>query len=134
MRRAYRRLLTIALGCLTVTAIAGCGEGAPSTPTASSGGATVGTAGVNLGAPAVKVAATDQLQFSPSTVTARVGDIVQWTNTGTVAHTVTFDSQPSLTDASLAPSATWEVKFTKAGTYPYRCTIHPGMNGTLVVR
>lgn len=42
--------------------------------------------------------------------------------------------QPYLSDPTLAPGATWEIKLTQAGTYPYRCTIHPGMNGMLVVK
>ena len=81
------------------------------------------------------IAATDQLQFSPATQTLHVGDVVQWGNTGTVPHTVTFDSQSYLTDPTLlAPGDTWEIKFTQAGTYPYHCTLHPGMDGTLVVK
>ena len=36
-------------------------------------------------------------------------------------------------DPSIVPGATWEVKFSKAGTYAYKCTIHPGMNGSLTV-
>lgn len=135
MRRAHERLLTLALGCLTIAAISACGEGAVSTPTASSsgGGTAAGTAGVNLGTPAAKVSATDTLEFSPATVTVKVGDIVKWTNTGSVPHTITFNSEPSFSDPTLAPGATWEVKFSKAGTFAYRCTIHPGMDGQVVV-
>jgi plastocyanin len=83
----------------------------------------------------VKVESNDQLQFSPSSQTAKVGQIVQWTNPGTVAHTITFDSSNAscLSDSQIAPGSTWEVKFTQAGTYSYKCTIHPGMNGTLTV-
>ncbi|HEY6470430.1 MAG TPA: plastocyanin/azurin family copper-binding protein [Candidatus Dormibacteraeota bacterium] len=38
-----------------------------------------------------------------------------------------------MSDPTLAPGGTCEVKFTKAGTYPNQCTIHPGMTGKLVV-
>lgn len=134
MSPARRRVLELVLGCCAVSAtLAACGNGVAGTPSAS-GGPTVGAAGVSLGTAAVHIAATDQLRFSPSTQTAHVGDIVQWTNAGTVPHTVTFDNQTYLSDPTLAPGATWEIKFTQPGTYPYRCSIHPGMNGTLVVK
>jgi plastocyanin len=114
--------------------VAACANGGAASPSAS-GGSSAGTAGVRLGNPSEHVAATDQLVFVPATQTLHVGDIVQWTNTGTVPHTVTFDSQPNLTDPSdLAPGETWEVKLNHAGTFPYRCTIHPGMTGTLIVK
>lgn len=134
MPPARRRLLAIAVGCLAAAAIAGCGEGAPSTAAPSSGSTAAGTAGVNLGSAAVRIVATDHLEFSPSMVTVRIGDIVQWTNTGSVPHTITFNSEPTLSDPTLAPGATWEIKFTKVGTFPYRCTIHPGMDGEVVVK
>lgn len=88
---------------------------------------------MNLGTPTVHVAATDQLMFSPANVTLHVGQIVQWTNTGSVTHTVTFMNYPYLSDPTLTPGGTWEVKVNTAGTYPYQCTIHSGMTGTLVV-
>ena len=113
-----------------VAAVAACG-GSSSTPPAAT--ASVGSAGANIGAATVKISATDQLKFSPTSVTAHVGDVIEWTNTGTVTHTVTFDSQPSLSDPSLNASGTWEVRFNAAGTYAFHCTIHPGMTGTLTV-
>ncbi len=127
------RVLTLGLAGCTLYALAACGNGGTSTAS-NGGGPSVGTAGVHLGTPAAHIAATDQLLFSPASQTLHVGDIIEWTNTGTVEHTVTFDSQPYLSDPALQPGATWEIRLTQAGTYPYRCTIHPGMNGTLVVK
>jgi plastocyanin len=131
--RAMIEARGVALGVslAVVLAVTACGESGPATSVNAA--ATVGTAGVDLGTPSVHVTATDLQQFSPATQTAHVGDIVQWTNTGTINHTVTFDSFSSLSDLSLQAGATWEVKFTAPGTYPYRCTIHAGMTGTLVV-
>src|SRR5205807_2660559 len=99
----------------------------------SSSGTTVGSAGANLGTAAVKIATSDGLKFDPAQQTAKVGDIIQWSNPGTVNHTVTFDSQQSLSDPSLNAGGTWQVRFSAAGSYQYRCTIHAGMNGTITV-
>jgi hypothetical protein len=39
-----------------------------------------------------------------------------------------------LSDPTLAPGATWSVKFTQPGTYNYLCTIHaPNMKGLIKV-
>jgi plastocyanin len=64
-----------------------------------------------------------------------VGQIVEWTVTGTLTHTITFESTNAtcLSDPLLEPGSTWEVKFTQAGTYDYKCTLHPGMMGTVTV-
>lgn len=114
-------------------ALAGCSNAAG--PAASSSiSRDAGSAGAVIGTPTQHVAATDQLVFSPATRTVHVGDIVQWTNRGTVPHTITFETQPQLTDpANLAPGDTWEVRVSVPGTYFYYCSIHPGMVGTLVV-
>jgi plastocyanin len=128
-----RRTL-VSFGLLLVLSLAACGGSTGNVPAnSSSSEPSVGTAGVNLGTAAVKISATDQLTFDPAMQTAHVGDIIEWSNTASVMHTVTFDSQPSLSDPSLAPGGVWEVKFTTAGTYQYHCTIHSSMVGTIVV-
>lgn len=134
-RRLTRaRLPLIAVAALAVSAtVAACANGAPASSSSTAAASAPGTAAVALGQPGSRVSATDQLTFVPGTQSARVGQVIEWTNVGTVAHTVTFDTFPSLTDPSLAPGATWSIRFTRAGTYPYRCTIHPGMNGVVVV-
>jgi plastocyanin len=129
------RLVSTAV--LLAAAIAGCGGASTTssssggTPSGAAGGA--GSAGVSLGSPVERVSATDQLKFTPSSTNAHIGDIVQWTNSGMTAHTVTFEQASSLSDPSLPGGGTWQVKFTQAGTYAYRCTIHSGMTGTIVV-
>lgn len=128
-----RTFLVAAAVLAGVAAIAACGEGGSSS-SSSGGGASNGSAGVNLGAAAAKVSATDQLQFSPTSLSVNTGDIVQWTNTGSTTHTVTFDSASSLSDPSLAGGSTWQVKFTSPGSYAYHCTIHAGMTGTITVK
>jgi plastocyanin len=127
--RHHRSLLVLMLGALGLVA---CG-GSSSPATSAAPPASVGRAGANLGAATVMISATTQLIFDPAMQTAHVGDVIEWTNTGSVMHTITFDSEPSLSDPSLEPGGVWEVKFTTAGTYRYHCTIHTGMVGTIVV-
>jgi plastocyanin len=81
------------------------------------------------------VAETDDLKFQPDSATVKVGDVVQWTNSGNAIHSVTFDNQqvPSLDTQNGGEK--FEVKFLKPGTYHYICTYHvtSGMTGTITV-
>jgi plastocyanin len=128
------RVLVLGAGASLALGVAACGNGAPATSSSGTGGGgnCPGTASASAATPDTKVSATDSLVFAPATATAKVGQVVQWTNTGTVLHNVTFD-QSCLTDSSFQPGATWSIKFTQAGTYSYKCTIHPGMDGKLTV-
>jgi plastocyanin len=111
------------------------GPGGPSTPsaqpTASAPAVGQGQAS-GLGSPAEKVSATAALKFDPTATSAKAGDVIQWTNTGSVPHNVTFDD-PTLTSGTLNQNDTWQVKITVPGTYKYHCTFHPGMDGQLTV-
>lgn len=77
------------------------------------------------------VAARDSF-FTPDTITIALGFPVRWTNEGTVYHTVVSDSA-LWTSELLAPTWWFEVKFDSAGTFPYHCSRHPVMTGTVVV-
>jgi plastocyanin len=82
----------------------------------------------------VKVQETDQLKFNPSSQTVKAGQVVEWDNSSSVAHNVTFDSYPGITSDTMQNGDTYEVKFTQPGTYQYHCTFHPGMDGTVTVQ
>ena len=55
-----------------------------------------------------------------------------WTNKDTMAHNVTANGG-AFKSPTLAPGGVFSFKFTKAGTYAYNCTLHGGMNGTVIV-
>lgn len=131
-----RPALTL-LPVVVAAALAGCGNGGGSgpgtgSPSASSGGAGHAAAHLN-GVPAVSVHETDNLTFQPNSATVHVGQLVQWVNSSSVAHNVTFDGQPSITSPTMSSQDTWDVVFTTPGTYQYHCTFHPGMTGTVTV-
>ncbi len=80
-------------------------------------------------------------EFIPKVVTVKVGDTVQWINTGQIAHNVTFlaDEIPAGAAAadsgSIEPQNTFSYTFTVPGTYPYVCRFHTasGMAGQVDV-
>ena len=69
--------------------------------------------------------------FQPVTLTITPGTTVLWINTSSMAHTVT--SSTNLFDEHLDPDEEFSYTFNTAGSFEYVCTLHPGMNGTIVV-
>jgi plastocyanin len=77
------------------------------------------------------VAARDSF-FTPDTITIAVGFPIRWTNEGHVYHTVVSDSSLWASNV-IAPTWWFEVEFDSAGTFPYHCSQHSGMTGTVIV-
>jgi len=83
--------------------------------------------------------ADDDSCFLPSQVTVGVGEIVSWSNDDSVIHTVTSgnpeDGSDGLFDSSIILAGeTFSHTFAEAGQYNYFCSIHPWMQGTVIVR
>lgn len=130
------RSIALSVGVGLVLTLCACGNGPPEVAggAGGSGGGSVGSgASTGVGTPSKQVAATSDLKFNPSNISVKVGDVIQWTNTGGVPHNVTFDQYQALTSQTLQQGDTWQVKFTTAGTYAYHCTFHPGMDGQITV-
>lgn len=70
--------------------------------------------------------------FTPVTRTVPVGTTVRWVNNGAVIHNTVSDDG-IWASGNVAPSASFSHTFSTADEYPYRCTIHAGMTGTIVV-
>jgi plastocyanin len=62
-----------------------------------------------------------------------VGTTVTWRNTDSTSHTSTSNAT-GWNSGIIAPGGQFSFAFQAAGTFPYRCTIHPGMVGSVVVR
>ncbi len=72
--------------------------------------------------------------FMPSSVTVPAGTTVTWMNSDAVAHTVTSTAiAPAFDSGSVASGASYSFIFSAAGSYPYHCTLHAGMTGTVTV-
>jgi plastocyanin len=71
--------------------------------------------------------------FTPATVSAKVGQKVRWEHQDAgVTHTVTALDR-SFRSGDLEEGDEFSHVFPKAGTFAYRCGIHPDMQGTVKV-
>ena len=73
------------------------------------------------------------MSFSPANLSITAGTTVTWTNNDAMTHTVTSDGG-IFDSGNITSGKTYSQVFTKAGSYPYHCTIHAGMTGTITVK
>ncbi|NTV27398.1 MAG: cupredoxin family copper-binding protein, partial [Methanothrix sp.] len=71
--------------------------------------------------------------FQPFTLTVPAGTAVTWSNQDSVQHTVSSDKEDLFDSGSLAPGKKYTFTFSNPGNYKYHCSIHPGMQGLIVV-
>lgn len=71
--------------------------------------------------------------FNPDTLTVPVGTTVTWTNKDSAVHNVISDTG-AFESENLNPENSYSFTFAQAGDYPYTCTIHPSMKGTIIVK
>ena len=77
----------------------------------------------------------DNFTFGPGTLTVPVGTTVTWTNKDDIPHTVVSTDDPKTFKSKvLDTDEKFSFTFSKAGTYPYFCSIHPKMTGKVVVQ
>jgi plastocyanin len=70
--------------------------------------------------------------FSPQTLTVPAGTTVTWLNSDDTIHRVRIQDLNE-TSAALDTDGKYSFKFDKPGTYKYFCTMHPVMQGTVIV-
>jgi plastocyanin len=130
------RWLALLLACMALgLVVAGCGDDdddggggggggeATEQPSGDGGGGGGGGADVTM----------EGIAFNPAEVTIAAGDTVTWTNEDSAGHDVTGDAFNSGDPGGIANGDTFEHTFDEAGTFDYVCTVHPGMEGTVVV-
>lgn len=78
------------------------------------------------------------MAFTPASLTVTVGSTVVWTNNDGITHTVTADDNGvdanGFDSGNITAGSKFSRMFPVAGVYPYHCTIHPGMKGTITVK
>jgi len=112
----FTRLIGIAAlaGALSCSSNSGSNLMSPSTPSTPSTPLPAGSANVTI----------QDFTFSPAMVTIKAGAAVQWTNKGPSVHTTTSDN--GVWDSGQLPvGGTFQMTFTKTGTFGYHCTNHP---------
>jgi len=110
-----RLLVPAVAAAAAALAAAGCGGNGSSTPVATTA-----------------VSMAKSYRFDPKVIEIKAGDTVTWTNNDNFTHTVKVDGQ---SDHKVGRGDSVSIKFDKAGTYHYVCTLHShDMHGTVVVR
>lgn len=71
-------------------------------------------------------------KFEPANLAIAVGKTVQFINVDEEPHTATA-TDGTFNSKALDTNQTWNYTATKPGTYPYICSVHPFMKGTLTV-
>jgi plastocyanin len=120
MRRLPMLTAVLALGAALV--LAGCGgdEGGGS----GAGADAAPVTGVT------RVTAKDN-RFTPAAIQVPAGTAVTWTfKDGFIPHDVVADG---FTSGEPRRKGSFTHTFDRPGTYPYRCTVHEGMTGRVVV-
>jgi plastocyanin len=113
-------------------AILACGGSSDSTaPGTGGGGGGGGTTPVATTSVSMVSSA-----FSPRAIRVSPGAVVTWTNADVgTPHNVTFTAAASSIKTSDFTSGTASLTMpTVAGSYPYSCTIHSGMTGSVQVQ
>ena len=128
------RFGVILLAGLCLTACGGSSSTAPSpsptptpTPTPAPTGSTATVTIVN-GASILTTTA-----YSPTPLNVSVGTTVTWVNNDSTDHDSTAVNN-SFSTGTIAPGRSASFRFQSAGSFPYYCTIHPGMVATVNVQ
>jgi plastocyanin len=75
----------------------------------------------------------DNFSFGPSDLMVPAGTTVTWTNHDDIPHTV-VSTEGAFKSKVLDTDEKFSFTFSKAGIYPYFCSIHPKMTGKVTVK
>lgn len=120
-------IVLLVLVCLA----AGCSSGQSPPATASPATPAAATA-----APAGNSISIKNFAFDPPALTVKAGSAVAWVNNDVSPHAIVSDpgSPVSFSSDTLSTGASFSFTFNTPGTYPYHCSIHPSMKGTIIVQ
>ena len=131
MRRFSAVVLPVVL-----LALAGCGSSSSmrSTSTRAATSTSSSTAATTSTPAGTIIVVMENIAFNPARIHAKVGRTVEWINRDAAPHNVTYVSGPTFASSpTFTYGESWTLKLTKPGLIQYLCTIHPGMDGSIVV-
>jgi plastocyanin len=72
----------------------------------------------------------EKMAFSPTEISAKVGDTIEWVNKDAFAHTATVQGR---WEVMLPIKKSGSITFDKVETIDYFCRFHPNMKGRITV-
>jgi plastocyanin len=126
--------ILVLLAALALIAATGCPSHASASQSANSGKTASQS---ESAAPKVVTVLIRDFKFEPATVTVHEGETVEWKNEDSVPHTATENAdgkKPAFDSGYLQTGAAWRYVAQNKGTYNYICTLHPNMQGTLIIQ
>ncbi len=133
----HRSFIAVGISAIALIAAAcsptGGGDATPA-PTPADTPATTPAAACTTSTDAAAVEALIQdFSFDPNPVEAKTGEVIVWTNRDGAPHTVTLEDGSCKTGNVSAGGGTGGLVFAEPGEYPFFCSIHPSMKGTIVI-
>jgi plastocyanin len=95
----------------------------------------LGTCGISAAQAEDAKVNIDNFSFSPAQIAVTAGTKVTWANRDDIPHTVTDAAEPrAFKSPALDTGDAFSYVFSAPGTYHYFCSLHPHMQGTVVVK
>ena len=120
----------LASGAVIASLFAGCGGAAEERP-AASGGPTAAAPSARPDAPGTVV--MKDVKFLPERLTVEVGEQVTWRNDESLDHNVVAQKGARFRSRAFGRAGTYTFTPRRPGTIDYVCTLHPGMDGQIIV-
>ncbi len=79
------------------------------------------------------VVTIDNFTFTPPELTVPVGTTVKWVNHDDIPHTV-VNKDKVFRSKALDTDDSYSFTFASAGTFDYFCSLHPHMQGKIIVK
>jgi plastocyanin len=134
MRPIARGIVTL----VTAVALAACSGGTSTTQQPAGGtqqpaGTTAASAPCadSTGTTVVAVGVANNAWQQP--INAKVGDVITWTNSDGVPHKVALDDGSCQMSSNIPGGGSKSLVFSVAGTFPFHCSVHPSMKGTITI-